>query len=201
MWIALHGCTKAWKFACDVVECPLSGGSHPCTVQALLSRSVRTILPCPAPLRRVKRVGPGALTVKRSGEEAESVLPFGTCVWATGVAMHPLVGGGEEGRPAGWTVRVRKYRGALWGNPRQSVRAANGHVPQCWQACTSVLTPTHPVEPPPTPPAGAWAEGAAAEAADRGAEQPHRGGGGPVAAYQGHRRWAGGPAFAWGGCA
>ena len=42
----------------------------------------------------MKRVGPGALTVKRSGEEAESVLPFGTCVWATGVAMHPLVGAG-----------------------------------------------------------------------------------------------------------
>ncbi len=48
---------------------------------------------------RVKRVGPGALTVKRSGEEAESVLPFGTCVWATGIAMHPLVGfrGGKVG--------------------------------------------------------------------------------------------------------
>ena len=59
---------------------------------------------------RVKRVGPGALTVKRSGEEAESVLPFGTCVWATGIAMHPLVGvGGEGGSRACWLCRVMRW--------------------------------------------------------------------------------------------
>ena len=35
-------------------------------------------------------MGEGALTVSRNGEEES--LPFGTCVWATGIAMHPLVG-------------------------------------------------------------------------------------------------------------
>lgn len=40
---------------------------------------------------RVKRVDDGVLTVQRNGKE--ELMPFGTCVWATGVAMHPLVSG------------------------------------------------------------------------------------------------------------
>lgn len=43
----------------------------------------------------VKSVDEGALTVARSGGKEETV-PFGTCVWATGVAMHPLVRGLKE---------------------------------------------------------------------------------------------------------
>ena len=39
--------------------------------------------------RRVKSVSDGVLTVQRNGKE--EALPFGTCVWATGIAMHPLV--------------------------------------------------------------------------------------------------------------
>lgn len=41
---------------------------------------------------RVKGVSEGQLTVKRNG--GEEPLEFGTCVWATGVAMHPLVSRG-----------------------------------------------------------------------------------------------------------
>lgn len=39
----------------------------------------------------VKSVSDGVLTVQRNGKE--EALPFGTCVWATGIAMHPLVRG------------------------------------------------------------------------------------------------------------
>ncbi len=37
----------------------------------------------------MKSVSDGVLTVQRNGKE--EALPFGTCVWATGIAMHPLV--------------------------------------------------------------------------------------------------------------
>ncbi|EFN54551.1 hypothetical protein CHLNCDRAFT_58189 [Chlorella variabilis] len=44
----------------------------------------------------VRSVGEGALTVTRNGNKTEEKLPFGTCVWATGIAMHPLVRGLKE---------------------------------------------------------------------------------------------------------
>ncbi len=34
-------------------------------------------------------MAPGELTVKKGDQELK--IPFGTCVWATGIAMHPLV--------------------------------------------------------------------------------------------------------------
>ena len=39
---------------------------------------------------RVLAVDPGVLHVQPLGQPEET-LPFGTCVWATGVGMHPLV--------------------------------------------------------------------------------------------------------------
>lgn len=44
----------------------------------------------------VRNVGEGELTVTRNGNKTEEKVPFGTCVWATGVAMHPLVKGLKE---------------------------------------------------------------------------------------------------------
>lgn len=47
---------------------------------------------------RVTRVDAGEVTVvdKEGGEEA---LPFGACVWATGVAMNPLIKKLQESMP------------------------------------------------------------------------------------------------------
>ena len=102
-----------------------------------MSPLISTLFPaCPPASHRcrVKRVGPGALTVKRSGEEAESVLPFGTCVWATGVAMHPLVGGaGSRGGTGELSVFQRAGLGAptshLWASgPAPKARGLQGQL-------------------------------------------------------------------------
>ncbi|CAD7703445.1 unnamed protein product [Ostreobium quekettii] len=46
---------------------------------------------------RVKAIGPGAVTISRSGETEE--LEYGTCVWAAGIAKNPLVGQLQEVLP------------------------------------------------------------------------------------------------------
>ncbi|GAB4816314.1 hypothetical protein N2152v2_003360 [Parachlorella kessleri] len=48
---------------------------------------------------KVLAVDPGVLHVQPLGEP-EQTLPFGTCVWATGVGMHPLVKSLEAKLPA-----------------------------------------------------------------------------------------------------
>ena len=40
---------------------------------------------------RVASVGRNCVTVVDSRKNETSDIPFGACVWATGVAMHPLV--------------------------------------------------------------------------------------------------------------
>ena len=40
---------------------------------------------------RVASVGRNCVTVVDSRKGETSDIPFGACVWATGVAMHPLV--------------------------------------------------------------------------------------------------------------
>jgi len=46
-------------------------------------------------VRRVNQVLDGQLEVQT--KEGETYLiPFSTCVWAAGIAMHPLVSGGWE---------------------------------------------------------------------------------------------------------
>lgn len=40
---------------------------------------------------RVASVGRNCVTVVDSKKSETSDIPFGACVWATGVAMHPLV--------------------------------------------------------------------------------------------------------------
>lgn len=50
-------------------------------------------MPCNFPDRRtlaeqVKAVEPGAVVVERAGKI--DYIPFGTCIWTTGIRMHPL---------------------------------------------------------------------------------------------------------------
>lgn len=40
---------------------------------------------------RVAAVSKNCVTVVNSAKNETSEIPFGACVWATGVAMHPLV--------------------------------------------------------------------------------------------------------------
>ena len=54
-----------------------------------------TRLPCPLPPpttspRRVTEVHEGEVEVEHK-DGAKERVPFGTCIWATGIAMHPLV--------------------------------------------------------------------------------------------------------------
>ena len=45
-----------------------------------------------APPCRVTAVNDGTVDVQRK-DGSRDVVPFGTCVWATGIAMHPFVAG------------------------------------------------------------------------------------------------------------
>ena len=47
---------------------------------------------------RVASVGRNCVTVVDSRKNETSDIPFGACVWATGVAMHPLVKQLQVGR-------------------------------------------------------------------------------------------------------
>lgn len=40
---------------------------------------------------RVASVGDGYVTVIHKEGDVEEEIPFGACVWATGIAMNPLV--------------------------------------------------------------------------------------------------------------
>ena len=55
---------------------------------------------------RVQSVGPAAVvTVDKDGVATE--LPFGACVWATGIAMHPLIRQLQERLPEGAQTHFR----------------------------------------------------------------------------------------------
>lgn len=57
----------------------------------------------------MKGVAPDAVTVvNKEGNEYE--IPFGACVWATGVAMHPVVKLLADKLPAGTQVRPAEQR-------------------------------------------------------------------------------------------
>ena len=46
----------------------------------------------PARRCRVTQVRPSAIDVERK-DGSRASMPFGTCIWATGIAMHPFVAG------------------------------------------------------------------------------------------------------------
>jgi NADH:ubiquinone reductase (non-electrogenic) len=55
---------------------------------------------------RVQNVGPSSVTlIDKAGETSE--LAFGSCVWATGIAMHPLVKQLQERLPEGSQTHFR----------------------------------------------------------------------------------------------
>ena len=58
---------------------------------------------------RVKAVGADAVTVVDK-QDREFQIPFGACVWATGVAMHPLVRQLSQKLPPGTQVGAGRRR-------------------------------------------------------------------------------------------
>ncbi|PRW59414.1 type-II calcium-dependent NADH dehydrogenase isoform A [Chlorella sorokiniana] len=72
---------------------------------------------------RVKAVQDGTVTVvDKEGNESE--IPFGACVWATGVAMHPVVRILQEKLPAG---TQNHFRSAVT-DEHLRVRGSNGTI-------------------------------------------------------------------------
>ncbi|KAI7836386.1 hypothetical protein COHA_009749 [Chlorella ohadii] len=72
---------------------------------------------------RVKAVQDGRVTVVDK-EGSESEIPFGACVWATGVAMHPVVRILQEKLPAGTQTH---FRSAVT-DEHLRVRGSNGTI-------------------------------------------------------------------------
>ena len=168
--------------------------------------SRRRWAPLRAPPRacRVRSVGEGALTVTRNGNKTEEKLPFGTCVWATGIAMHPLVSWGRVCQP-----QEKQQQRPL--QPRVLLLSVLLALPPCTAThpCPATHTPsatpphlihtpmhTHTHVPsacscrrPPPPRAGARPQGAAAAAAGGCAELADGGGGGRPPAGQRNQRY------------
>jgi NADH:ubiquinone reductase (non-electrogenic) len=72
---------------------------------------------------RVSAVGSDAVTiVDKDGKESE--IPFGACVWATGVAMHPLVKQLQERLPEGAQTHFR----SVVTDEFLSVKGSNGSI-------------------------------------------------------------------------
>ena len=98
---------------------------------------------------RVKAVGPDSVTVVGK-DDSETSIPFGACVWATGVAKHPLAALLSERLPPGAQVGAVDGRVVAW-------RGVLSHpcLPMC--CFCSALTHTAPcpapsLAPPCTPP-------------------------------------------------
>ena len=118
-------------------------------------------------------------------------MPFGTCVWATGVAMNPLVSpwceallpfallASKQSR-ASRREHMHTQGGCGCGrHARQDMLpVARTHLPRCPASLPRLPLPL---------PAGAGPEGAAAAPAGRGPECAHRGGGGWIPAGEGHK--------------
>lgn len=73
----------------------------------------------------VKSVSDGELTVQRNG--TQEVMPFGTCVWATGIAMHPLVAQLKVDLQRRMS-EVQNARTGLVVDPWMRVRGTNGTI-------------------------------------------------------------------------
>ena len=61
-----------------------------CTYNALQPSEIFCRAPLPGPPCRVTAVQKGCIDVEMKDGSRDSI-PFGTCVWATGISMHPLV--------------------------------------------------------------------------------------------------------------
>ena len=87
-------------------------------------------------LCRVTAVHVGKIEVQRKDGSAD-VVPFGTCVWATGIAMHPLVAALQAQLPA----EVQGSRRGLLVDPNLRVMGSQGTIFCLGDAAVTGATP------------------------------------------------------------